>query len=142
MKKQFVTYEIALKLKELGFDEPCFGVFDLESEDRFKIRKPSFNMSNNSTKTLDEFGLLLSTEGVTGLIKAPLWQQAIEFLLKGLHQKYPYIHIMYVNPNEYSILMEQPKDTFTGRDYVDYGVETIEELVLKMIELYNIKNIL
>ena len=25
MKKQFVPYEIALKLKELGFDEPCFG---------------------------------------------------------------------------------------------------------------------
>ena len=24
MKEQFVTYEIALKLKELGFDEECF----------------------------------------------------------------------------------------------------------------------
>ena len=27
MQKQFVTYEIALKLKELGFDEPCFGYY-------------------------------------------------------------------------------------------------------------------
>ena len=27
MKEQFVTYEIALKLKELGFDEPCFGYY-------------------------------------------------------------------------------------------------------------------
>jgi len=25
MKKEFVTYEQALALKELGFDEPCFG---------------------------------------------------------------------------------------------------------------------
>jgi hypothetical protein len=25
MNKEFVSYEIALELKELGFDEPCFG---------------------------------------------------------------------------------------------------------------------
>ena len=25
MEKEFVSYELALKLKELGFDEPCFG---------------------------------------------------------------------------------------------------------------------
>jgi hypothetical protein len=43
---------------------------------------------------------------------------------------------MYVNPNKYSICIEQPKDTFTGRDYVDYGVSSIKELVIKMIELY------
>jgi len=27
MKTEFVTYEIALELKELGFDEPCFAFF-------------------------------------------------------------------------------------------------------------------
>ena len=27
MEKQFVTYEIALKLKELGFEEKCFGLY-------------------------------------------------------------------------------------------------------------------
>jgi len=27
MEKQFVSYEIALKLKELGFDEPCFTYY-------------------------------------------------------------------------------------------------------------------
>jgi hypothetical protein len=25
MKKEFISYEQALALKELGFDEPCFG---------------------------------------------------------------------------------------------------------------------
>jgi hypothetical protein len=25
MKNEFVPYDIALALKELGFDEPCFG---------------------------------------------------------------------------------------------------------------------
>ena len=28
MKKEFVPYELAVKLKELGFDEPCFGWYD------------------------------------------------------------------------------------------------------------------
>jgi hypothetical protein len=27
MTKEFVTYELALKLKEIGFDEPCFGYY-------------------------------------------------------------------------------------------------------------------
>ena len=29
MKDLFVTYEQALDLKELGFDEPCFGFYDI-----------------------------------------------------------------------------------------------------------------
>jgi hypothetical protein len=28
MKKEFITYEQALAVKELGFDEPCFGFYD------------------------------------------------------------------------------------------------------------------
>ena len=28
MEKEFVTYEIALALKELGFDEPCLAYFE------------------------------------------------------------------------------------------------------------------
>ena len=27
MNKEFVPYELALELKQLGFDEPCFGVY-------------------------------------------------------------------------------------------------------------------
>ena len=27
MKKEFVPYELAVKLKNLGFDEPCFGYY-------------------------------------------------------------------------------------------------------------------
>ncbi len=27
MKKEFVPYELALKMKQLGFDEPCFGYY-------------------------------------------------------------------------------------------------------------------
>ena len=30
MIKEFVTYEQALSLKELGFDEPCIGYYDVD----------------------------------------------------------------------------------------------------------------
>jgi hypothetical protein len=32
MNKEFVTYEQALALKKLGFDEPCFGYFNTDEE--------------------------------------------------------------------------------------------------------------
>jgi len=29
MKEEFVPYELAVKLKQLGFDEPCWGYYDV-----------------------------------------------------------------------------------------------------------------
>ncbi len=56
MKDQFVPYEIALKLKELGFDEPCFGFYD----------------DNNSP--------IAGNYPCLGYNRAPLYQQAFQFL--------------------------------------------------------------
>lgn len=56
MEKQFVPFEFAVKLKELGFDEPVLGWFngskELEYENRY---------------------------GARNFIDAPLWQQAFDF---------------------------------------------------------------
>ncbi len=30
MEKEFLPYELALELKQIGFDEPCFGWYDAE----------------------------------------------------------------------------------------------------------------
>jgi len=32
MKKEFIPYEQALELKELGFDEPCFGRYNPDND--------------------------------------------------------------------------------------------------------------
>ena len=32
MEKEFVPYELALKLKALGFDEPCFGYYETQDK--------------------------------------------------------------------------------------------------------------
>ena len=59
MIKEFVTYEQALSLKELGFDEPCFGYYNYNGSHFFKY-KPKTDDKN--------------------LTKAPLYQQVINFL--------------------------------------------------------------
>ena len=62
MKEQFVTYEIALKLKELGFDESCFGYYGIQNEIKYEI---SYNSDPNLQKRK--------------FISAPLWQQVIDW---------------------------------------------------------------
>ena len=40
MEKEFIPYEQALALKELGFDEPCFGYWNIDPY----LPNPTFNM--------------------------------------------------------------------------------------------------
>ena len=61
MKEQFVTYEIALKLKELGFDEDCIGRFFMG------IFQQEFSPENYPYKEVNSF-------------HCPLWQQVIDWL--------------------------------------------------------------
>lgn len=68
MKKQFVTYPIALALKELGFDERCLGHFDIQSKVLY-VGDTEMNVS-----VLSEI-----------LLPAPLWQQVIDLLREEYH---------------------------------------------------------
>jgi hypothetical protein len=76
MKEQFVSYEIAVKLKELGFDEKCIAYYgniygEIELLSEFVLdhsRMVSSVQSDNETS-------------------APLWQQVIDWLriTHGVH---------------------------------------------------------
>ncbi len=60
MKDQFVTYEIAVKLKELGFDKRCIAGYSVEKS--LRIGEVSFQSE------------------IDGFCLAPLWQQAIDWI--------------------------------------------------------------
>ena len=62
MQEQFVTYEIALKLKELGFDEECLKLWE-HTEFYTVLVSPR------------EYKKVISER----FIKAPLWQQVIDW---------------------------------------------------------------
>ena len=42
LRNEFVSYEIALALKELGFNHPCFGYYDSEWDFKFLPNKTKF----------------------------------------------------------------------------------------------------
>lgn len=69
MKELFVTYEIANKLKELGFNEVCLGHFMNELSWQIDCTEGSFYFKDKPSNSESEYSIL-----------APLWQQAIDFL--------------------------------------------------------------
>lgn len=70
MQKHFVSYEIALKLKELCFNEPCFGWYETNSD--ITLIKNN-NLISRRNLIRDDIDVL-----------APLWQQVIPFINKTL----------------------------------------------------------
>lgn len=67
MKENFVNFEIAKKLKELGFDEPVLALTALDGNDK-PIKEPLYEYVR-SYKTIAE-----------GWIKCPLFQQVQQWL--------------------------------------------------------------
>ena len=65
MKEQFVTYEIALKLKELGFDEECLAWYDKDKQFQLLNTNVFPNGAINQKNIYP---------------RAPLWQQVWSFL--------------------------------------------------------------
>ena len=45
MEKEFVPYELAVKLKTLGFDEPCFGIYLMKE---FRYSSPPMTLENTT----------------------------------------------------------------------------------------------
>lgn len=74
MKEQFVTYEIALAMKELGFDGPCIAYW----RDGIDNLKPVllFNFVLDHSRTVSYRQIEKNIE-----IPAPLWQQVIDWFL-------------------------------------------------------------
>jgi hypothetical protein len=68
MKNEFVSYEVALKLKELGFDEPCLCAYDKNE------------MLYHSHKTDKLFTILNSN--LSNQYSAPLYQQVFRWFRK------------------------------------------------------------
>jgi hypothetical protein len=71
MEKEFVPYELAFKMKQLGFDEPCFGRY------YYKESYPMLNPNSGETELVFEFGQYIKQTEIT--ILAPLYQQAFRW---------------------------------------------------------------
>jgi len=78
MNKQFVTKDIAFKLKALGFNEPCMGFFKFNND---KLFYDSTIIRFRNNEDLNFFS------DITTRASAPLWSQVIDWFRTtyGLH---------------------------------------------------------
>lgn len=141
MKDQFTTYEIALKLKELGFNEPCLAIYTHLNE---FYDKGTFLLHHPHPFTIEELTPIVKDVRINDVyILAPLWQQAIDYL-RDNHQ----IHINFVKPigeyTEISVIDHNKDsrtyaDTFNIIDWTNLS-EGREKAILKAIELVENNN--
>jgi hypothetical protein len=109
MKNEFIPYEQALALKELGFDEPCFGYYSIDS---LNLKTPTFNMGKPF-----EYEWCL---------RAPLYQQAFRWF----REKHGLRHFIEYDNGHYNAVVQSS---------LVYHCDTHEEAELaclkKLIEL-------
>lgn len=135
MQKQFVTYRIALKLKELGFDEECLGDYYIIPSDK----TPNPNGEFLGLKYED-------VSSYTKLVSAPLWQQVIDWIeSKGYYINITRVFQWSPLPIKFSgwciyIGTENPEEELACNSYyIDHYYSTkkeaIKQAILKAIEL-------
>lgn len=122
MEKEFIPYEQALALKELGFDEPCFTYFGNISQALFGLKgRIEFH-----TNTLLDIG-----HGKNVVSSAPTFSQ----VFRWFREKYglcSYVDRVY---DKGFYIYEY----FIDKDYQEFGLKSYEEAELdclkKLIEI-------
>ena len=87
MNKEFIPYEQAMALKELGFDEPCIGWYN-----------PQVNYKKVTTDRYWAFHLTGEWENFK---PSPLYQQAFRFFREKYNLVFNFISYNIVKPGEY-----------------------------------------
>lgn len=119
MEKEFITYEQALALKKLGFDEPCFGFYFENHKDEIelvKIMQVGYDSLSNEKTTCT----------------TPLIQQAFRFF----REKYGlYYYIILDEDNEfYFTIYENGSEVIA--DYRFFTYQEAEQACLnKLIQI-------
>ena len=134
MNKLFTPFEIALQLKELGFNEPCLGYWSL---DMVGDTIPYFRYNNtvNMAESVNEDLWYNHNELKKDYIwSAPLWQQVINFLEEEHYIKIDWNKGNYPT-NYYPVVTEYyPVKEHDFKHSTSHWVDTKEEALAKAFE--------
>ena len=127
MEKEFITYEQALELKGLGFNEPCFGWF-----------RSTLIPSNFTEYFLEtEFGMnespsdWVNSNFLDKTCSAPLYQQAFRWF----REKYNYSsYIKEATKDKYRFYIEKFDEKFYNSEILTHE-EAELECLKKLIEI-------
>ena len=154
MEKQFVTYEIALALEELGFNKPCLASYYTDDERNY-AKDGTYDCRQKISSSIDfdpfkeEFDNFYINSNETYYVSAPLWQQVIDWLrnkhdivIEIARQKY---FDTYANSYAYEVVCKVYKNkelegSVVIRDNKNNHIfylyeEAREQAILKAIEL-------
>ena len=118
MEKEFIPYELALKLKQLGFDEPCLKAYDKNS------------MLYHSHKTDKLFTVLNSN--LSTQCSAPLYQQAFRWFREkyDLHyQLIPFFSDKESHAVDYYLALAQHRPPIQVKTFEEAELACIEKLI-------------
>lgn len=146
MKKEFCTYEISIKLKELDFDEDCLasyfvfgngkainGIYGQTEPELFitSYNKDDYNVDEKS-KELNMYAY--------HVVEVPLWQQTIEWLRKKYKIFISINHTIGKQSDETNFLqwnfniLNFVYGFYSSEEYENYE-DARENAILKAIEL-------
>jgi hypothetical protein len=129
MEKEFVPYELALKLKKLGFDEPCLGYYAAYILCTGQPQEIQLDENGNYKKS--------KTESFP-IIAAPTYSQAFRWF----REKYKLSGIIEIGTQEYSfIIFDEEKDSREITSSMNGSYEEAELACLKkLIEIVEERN--
>jgi hypothetical protein len=118
MNKEFIPYEQALQLKQLGFNEHCFGEWQ--------------NLKIGKNLVVDEEYRIYDISVLGADIKAPLYQQAFRWF-REKYELYSYIYFLTIRTDggveyDYSIM------NYDDEIYIEEPYETYEEAELACLK--------
>ena len=121
INNQFIPYELALELKNLGFNEECFAFYGLSRDDYKTIRLSIFQ--NLKTDYLSDVHHLDVT------CDAPLYQQAFDFF----REKYKLLSFVDID-SSYRIYCDDIKfdldiDSIIFKTYEEAELECLVKLI-------------
>jgi hypothetical protein len=136
MKEKFTPYELAIKLKEAGFDEGVFAYFNTTSDTPSELQFPEYG------------GEVDNWNQTTHIVSAPLWQQAIDWIREKHKLMIDSPKPDQWNQDSWSVRIESMDKTIVLEAYVDQEYwriyrchksyqEAREQSILKALELIN-----
>ena len=135
MEKEFVSYEIALKLKELNLNEPCAACYGSYVHKTSELFLNINNPVNIETLVREKTGF----NRPTFYVKAPTYSQAFRWFREkyNIHNT---IHLLIINPKIYegSVKNNLGRVVFM-KEFTIYE-EAELECLKKLIEIVTNKN--
>jgi hypothetical protein len=94
MEKEFVPYELAIRMKDLGFNEPCFASYYKHGEISLLYSTQAIMNDNINSKLSDVFVCTL-----------PTWQLAFDWF-KRIYNYYSTANYGNLNPESLAFYLE------------------------------------